>query len=350
MTSSLIHLTDLASCAGCAAKMGLGTLAEVLAPIRTTFPAGMHEDLLVGLDGADDAAVYVVAPGVAIIQTLDFFPPVVDDPYTYGAIAAANAMSDVYAMGGQVRLALNITAWPEGLDPAVLSEVFRGGAEKVAEAGGVVAGGHTIFDEEPKYGMAVTGVIDPDRVVQKSGAQPGDVVLLTKRIGTGVLLTAAKERREGCETGYEAAIASMVALSRRPSELASEAGVHAMTDITGYALLGHAAEVAARSNVRVVIEAEDVPLLPDALRFAAAGATTSGGARNRAQLGDRIRLADALDPALVDLLYDPQTSGPLMVVVPEADAESLRAAIERESGGCWQVGRIEAGEPLVEVR
>ncbi|MSQ30197.1 MAG: selenide, water dikinase SelD, partial [Dehalococcoidia bacterium] len=247
-----LRLTGLASCSGCAAKMGIGTLHEVLAPLRGAFAADAN--LLVGLDGADDAAVYLVAPGIAMIQTLDFFPPVVDDAYTYGAIAAANAMSDVYAMGGEVKLALNITAWPEDLDSAILREVLRGGAAKVAEAGGVIAGGHTIFDVEPKYGLSVTGFIDPAAIMQKSGAQPGDVLLLTKRIGTGVLLTAQKEQRAGCEAGYEAAVQSMLLLNRRGSQLAREYGAHAMTDITGYALMGHAAEVATRSNVRVVIE------------------------------------------------------------------------------------------------
>ena len=231
-----LRLTGLASCAGCAAKMGIGTLHDVLAPLKGIFDQNANEQLLVGLDGADDAAVYQVAPGVAVIQTLDFFPPVVDDPYTYGAIAAANAMSDVYAMGGEVKLALNITAWPEDLDPAVLGEVLRGGAAKVAEAGGVIAGGHTIFDAEPEYGLSVTGVIHPDAILQKSGARPGDVLLLTKRIGTGVLLTAQKESRAGCEAGYEAAVASMLRLNRRASELARAHGAHAMTDITGYAL------------------------------------------------------------------------------------------------------------------
>ena len=343
-----LRLTGLASCAGCAAKMGIGTLHDVLAPLRGAFAADAN--LLVGLDGADDAAVYLVAPGIAVIQTLDFFPPVVDDAYTYGAIAAANAMSDVYAMGGQVKLALNITAWPEDLDPAVLREVLRGGAAKVAEAGGVIAGGHTIFDVEPKYGLSVTGFIHPDAIMQKSGAQPGDVLLLTKRIGTGVLLTAQKEQRAGCEAGYEAAVQSMLLLNRRGSELACEHGAHAMTDITGYALMGHAAEVATRSGVRIVIEAASVPLLPDARRFAAEGATTGGGGRNRAQLEGRIQMPAHLDPALVDLLYDPQTSGPLFIAVAADRAEPLRSAIERDTGGCWAIGHVEAGAPIVEVR
>jgi selenide,water dikinase len=330
--------------------MGIGTLHDVLAPLKGIFDENASDQLLVGLDGADDAAVYQVAPGVAVIQTLDFFPPVVDDPFTYGAIAAANAMSDVYAMGGEVKLALNITAWPEDLDPAVLGEVLRGGASKVAEAGGVIAGGHTIFDAEPKYGLSVTGFINPDHIMQKSGAAPGDVLLLTKRLGTGVLLTAQKESRAGCEAGYDAAITSMLQLSRRGSELAREHGAHAMTDITGYALMGHASEVAIRSGVRLVIESRAVPLLPDALRFAAEGATTGGGGRNKAQLAERVQLPADLDASLMELLFDPQTSGPLFIAVPADRAEALREAIEAETGGCWAIGHAEAGAPMVVVR
>lgn len=348
--SETFRLTGLASCAGCAAKMGIGTLAEVLRPLAGIFDHASHADLLVGLDGADDAAVYLVAPDLAIIQTLDFFPPVVDDAFTYGAIAAANAMSDVYAMGGEVKLALNITAWPEHLDAGLLAEVLRGGAMKVAEGGGVIAGGHTIFDEEPKYGLSVTGTIRPGDIIQKSGALPGDVLLLTKPIGTGILLTAAKEQRPGHEAGYQAAVDSMLTLNRRASELAREHGAHAMTDITGYALMGHASEVAQRSGVRVVIESRRVPLLPDALRFATEGATTGGGGRNRAQLAGRVEMPESIAPALVDVLYDPQTSGPLFIAADPARAEALRSAIEAETGGCWAIGHVEAGLPMVEVR
>jgi selenide, water dikinase len=329
--------------------MGLGTLAQVLRPMQDAFEPAEYPDLLVGLNGADDAAVYLVAPDLALIQTVDFFPPVVDDPYTYGAIAAANAMSDVYAMGGEVRLALNVAAWPEDLDPAMLAEIFRGGAEKMREGGGVIAGGHTVFDDEPKYGLSVTGLIHPDAIIRKGGAQPGDALLLTKAIGTGVLLTAAKQQREGYERGYDAAVTSMLQLNRHPSHLARAAGVHAMTDITGYALLGHASEMGQLGGVRFVIEAAAVPLLPDALSFAEAGAVTGGGSRNREQLGDRIRLSEAISPALVQLLYDPQTSGPLLIAVRAEDAEELRAAIEAETGVCAIIGRVETGDPVVEV-
>lgn len=330
--------------------MGLGTLAQVLQPLHDTFDSADHPDLLVGLDSADDAAVYRVSDDLALIQTLDFFPPVVDDPYTYGAIGAANAMSDVYAMGGEVRFALNIAGFPEDLDPEILGEIFRGGAEKVREAGGVIAGGHTVFDAEPKYGLSVTGMIHPAAVITKGGAQAGDALLLTKPIGTGVLLTAAQQDYENSDAGLEAAVTSMLKLNRHASHLARAAGANAMTDVTGFALLGHTSEMALQSGLRITIEAQAVPLLADAYRFAVAGAVTGGGSRNREQLGERVALPADLDDALAQLLFDPQTSGGLLIAVPEAGAEALCSQIEAEDGGCWRIGSVEAGEPGVVVR
>ena len=330
--------------------MGLATLAQVLRPIQETFAAHDYPELLVGLDGPDDASVYRISDEVALIQTLDFFAPVVDDPYTYGQIAAANAMSDVYAMGGEVKLALNIAAFPEDLDPAILAEIFRGGAEKVAEAGGVIAGGHTVIDEEPKYGLSVTGVIHPAAIIRTGGARPGDALLLTKPVGTGVLLTAAKQRLEGHEPGFEAAVESMLRLSRHVAHMARAAGVHAMTDVTGFGLLGHAAEMAERSEMTVVIEAAAVPLLPGAREFAAAGAITGGGGRNREGLEGRVAVANGVDGVVLDLLYDPQTSGGMLIAVPAEGAEELRAQIAAREGGCWRIGGIEEGAPVVDVR
>ncbi len=330
--------------------MGLGTLAHVLRPIKERFRPEDHPDLLVGLARSDDAAVFRVSDDLALIQTLDFFPPVVDDPYTYGVIAAANAMSDVYAMGGEVRLALNIAAWPDDLDPNLLAEVFRGGADAVAEAGGVIAGGHTVFDKEPKYGLSVTGVIHPEAILTKGGAQPGDVLLLTKALGTGILMTAAKQQREGSDAALEAAVASMRRLNRHASHLARAAGVHAMTDVTGFAIVGHAAEMAEQSDATFVLDAGALPELPGARAFAAAGAVTGGASRNREQLGDRVRLPDGLDEETGHLLYDPQTSGGLLIALPAAEARTLRDAIAEVEGGCWMVGHVEAGPPIVEVR
>ena len=330
--------------------MGLATLAQVLRPLHETFAAERFPDLLVGLARADDAAVYRVSDELALIQTVDFFPPVVDDPYTYGQIAAANAMSDVYAMGGEVRLALNVAAFPDDLDPDILAAIFRGGAEKVAEAGAVIAGGHTVFTKEPQYGLSVLGFVHPDAVIRKGGAQPGDALLLTKPLGTGVLLTAAMRDYEGHEPSLAAATGSMARLNRHAAHLARAAGVHAMTDVTGFGLAGHAAEMAEQSGATFVLEAGALPLLPDARRFAEAGAITGGGGRNREQLGDRVRVPDALDGALTDLVFDPQTSGGLLIALPERAAEQLRAQIEEREGACWRIGLVEAGPGRVEVR
>ena len=214
--------------------------------------------------------MYRLTDDIAVIQTLDFFPPVVDDPYIYGQIAAANAMSDVYAMGGEVRLALNIAAFPEDLDPELLAEIVRGGAEKVAEAGGVIAGGHTVIDQEPKYGLSVMGVIHPDAVLTTGGAQPGDALLLTKPLGTGILMSAAGAQRDGVEAGFEAAVESMRTLNRHPAHLARAAAAHAVTDVTGFGLAGHASEMALQSSATLVIDLDALPLLPDAARFAGA--------------------------------------------------------------------------------
>ncbi|MSQ41568.1 MAG: selenide, water dikinase SelD [Dehalococcoidia bacterium] len=348
-TEGAVRLTELASCAGCAAKFGPATLAQLVRPLRERFDAADFPALLVGLERSDDAAVYQLTDELAVIQTLDFFPPVVDDPYTYGQIAAANALSDVYAMGGEVLFALNIAAFPEDLDPALLAEIFRGGADKVQESGGVIAGGHTIIDAEPKYGLAVTGVIHPRDILRKGGARPGDALLLTKPLGTGILMTAAKQRFPGHERGLDAAVASMLRLNRTASQLARAARVHAMTDVTGFALAGHAAEMAQHSNATIAIDAGALPELTDARRFARAGALTGGGGRNLAQLGERVRPGSALDASLRDLVYDPQTSGGLLIALPEAAAEPLRRSIEERDGGCWRIGEVRAGPPVVVV-
>ena len=322
----------------------------MLRPLQETFAADEHPELLVGLSRPDDAAIYRLSDDLAVIQTLDFFPPVVDDPYDYGRIAAANAMSDVYAMGGEVKLALNIAAFPDDLDPSLLAEIFRGGADAVAEAGGVIAGGHTVIDAEPKYGLSVMGVIHPDAVLRTAGAQPGDALLLTKPLGTGIVMSAAGQQRDGFEEGLEAAVASMIQLNRHAAHLARAAGVHALTDVTGFGLAGHAAEIAGQSDVTLALDLGALPLLPGAERFAALGCATGGGARNRDGLGDRVRIEGDPSEALIDLLYDPQTSGGLLIALPADGAEALRREIEARTGGCWRIGRVEAGPPLVVAR
>ena len=274
---------------------------------------------------------------------MDFFPPVVDDPYQYGAIAAANAMSDVYAMGGEVLLALNIVGFPEDLDPAILGRILQGGAEKVAEAGGVIAGGHTLYDAEPKYGLAVTGLVHPASVLSKAGARAGDALVLTKALGTGIVLTAAREDRDAA--GHvDAAIASMLALNRHASHVAREAGAHALTDVTGFGLLGHAREIAARSGVRILIEAARVPALPGALEYAAQGIVTGGAGRNRAGLAGHVTIAEGIEPAVEHLLFDPQTSGGLLAALPPAAAKAMVARLHADGMAGAIVGRVEAGE------
>jgi selenide,water dikinase len=314
----------------------------VLRPIAERFRPEERPDLLIGLEGPDDAAVYRLSDELALVQTVDFFPPVVDDPYVFGAVAAANAMSDVYAMGGEVLLALNVAAFPEDLPPEILSEIFLGGADKVAEAGGVIAGGHTVYDAEPKYGLAVTGVVHPARVVRKRGARPGDALVLTKPLGTGLILTAA--RNDAADQRHvDAAVASMLRLNRHAAHLALEAGVHAMTDVTGFGLAGHAWEVAAASGVRLALDAQALPALPGALDYARAGVTMGGTRRNREGLAGHVTVAPGVAPEREALLYDPQTSGGLLMALPEDGARAVVEALRRDGLGGWIIGHVEPG-------
>ena len=317
-------------------------LAQVLRPVAATFAPGAFPDLLIGLEGPDDAAVYRLTDDLAIVQTVDFFPPVVDDPYHYGAIAAANAMSDVYAMGSEVLLALNIVSFPQDLDPAILARILEGGAHKVAEAGGVIAGGHTLYDAEPKYGLAVTGTVHPQQVIAKSGAQPGDALVLTKPLGTGIILTAARDNLDAAHYA-DVAIESMLALNRHASHLAREAGAHAMTDVTGFGLLGHANEIALRSDVRVVIDASRVPMLPGVLEYASQGIETGGAQRNREGLAGRIEMPSSIDPAIERVLYDPQTSGGLLIALPPKAADAVVAQLRDDGGTGAIIGEIQSG-------
>ena len=304
-----------------------------------------HPDLLVGLQTSDDAAVFRLSPDLAIVQTIDFFTPIVDDPWTYGAIAAANSMSDVYAMGGDVKLALNVAALPEDLPPAVVTAIFEGGASKVAEAGGVIAGGHTVTDKEPKYGLSVTGTIHPDRVLTKAGARPGDRLFLSKPLGTGVVTTALK-REQASAADVESAIASMLTLNRAASLLARQVGgVGACTDVTGFGLLGHASEVVAKSGVGLRISAGAVPLLPGAADYAAAGHLPGGLVRNRdfyADAGGGIRIAPDVDPTVAALLFDPQTSGGLLLTIAADRAAALRATFVGSGVPLWEIGEVVA--------
>ncbi len=318
----------------------------MLRPIAERFRPEEHPDLLIGLEGPDDAAVYRLSDELALVQTVDFFPPVVDDPYVFGAVAAANAMSDVYAMGGEVLLALNVAAFPEDLPPEILSDIFLGGADKVAEAGGIVAGGHTVYDDEPKYGLAVTGVVHPDRVVRKRGARPGDALVLTKPLGTGLVLTAA--RQDEAEPAHlDAAVTSMLRLNRHAAHVAVEAGVHAMTDVTGFGLAGHAWEMAVASGVSLWLDARALPALPGALDYARAGVTMGGTRRNREGLAGRVVVRDDVPPELDALVFDPQTSGGLLMALPESAARAVVATLQGDGLGGWIVGHVAEGSGVV---
>jgi selenide,water dikinase len=346
VTTEQVRLTTLANCAGCAGKAGIATLAQVLRPLQETFRARDYPDLLAGVDGPDDAAVYRLDDDTAIVQTVDFFPPVVDDPYTFGAVAAANAMSDVYAMGGDVLFALQVAGFPEDQPPETLAEIFRGGAEKVAEAGGVIAGGHTLIDAEPKYGLCVTGLVHPDGLLRKGGARPGDALLLTKPLGTGIVLTAA--RADECDPSYlQAAVDSMLTLNRHASHLARDAGVIGCTDVTGFSLLGHAEEMARAAGVCIVIDASALPALPGALDYARQGHVTGGATRNRRGLDGKVSLPDGLPEEVEHLLFDPQTSGGLLIAVAQDRADALAAALEADGLLGAHVGRVEDGQGVV---
>jgi selenide, water dikinase len=306
----------------------------------------VHPDLLVGLHTADDAAVFRLDGERAIVQTLDFFPPVVDDPYDFGRVAAANAMSDVFAMGGEVLLALNVAAFPDTLPPEILTQIFQGGADMVALAGGVIAGGHTVSDREPKYGLCVTGMIRPDAIMRKGGAQVGDRLLLTKPLGTGVVTTALRSDAASA-ADVAAAVTSMTTLNRAASRAALAVGAHACTDITGFGLVGHAQEMALAGGVGLQIQLPTLPLLPGARRYVATGHTPGGLERNRAYFGPQIATAPGLEPVLLDLVYDPETSGGLVVAVPPEQVAPFRAALAPQS--CWEIGEVVPGRGVTLV-
>ncbi len=304
---------------------------QVLAAV----PRWPDENVLIGFDTADDAGVYKLTPELALVQTVDFFTPIVDDPYTYGAIAAANSLSDVYAMGGRPISSLSILAWPakEALDD--LRQILRGGAEKMHEAGCSILGGHSVADDEIKFGYAVTGTVHPDRVMANSGARPGDALVFTKRIGTGVIATAAK-RGVADEAHVAEATASMLALNRGACEEMLRLEVHGCTDVTGFGLLGHAREMAVASEVTLEIVVDAVPFLPGALDYARLGAIPAGLKNNREFVSCAVATDIPIAREVEDLLYDPQTSGGLLIALPESGA----VALERSLNGARRVGRV----------
>lgn len=305
--------------------------------------AAAHRDLLVGLGKADDAAVYRLSPDLAIVETVDFFPPVVDDAYTWGAISAANAMSDVYAMGGEVMFALAVAGFPRDFPKSLIMEVFRGGAEKVAEAGGVIAGGHTVVDAEPKYGLCVTGRVHPERVLIKGGFRPGDRVFLSKPLGVGVITTAGKNG-VASDDALAAAVASMLRLNRVAARVASRLGVKGATDITGFGFAGHASEMIEASAAGLAISASRLPLLAQALDLAGAGQWSGGMKRNRrhveALFGSRLEISADVPPALASLLFESETSGGLLFSVAPDRADTVVSAFAEHGEPCWEIGEV----------
>ena len=340
-----LRLTSLTDCGGCAAKLGADLLADALRGLGAEAAAMPDSALIAGLDPPDDAAAYRVSDDLAIIGTLDFFPPLVDDPRTFGEVAAANALSDVFAMGGRVLFALSIAAFPEDLPRDVLAAIFEGASSKVREAGGTLAGGHTIRDPEPKYGLAVVGAAHPDRLMRKGGAQPGDTLLLTKPLGTGVLVSGSRQGRTS-DADLATAIEGMRTLNRPASEVLVAAAVRAATDVTGFGLLGHGLEMARASGTRFVFEAAALPALPGALDLAEAGVETGGAAHNRRFVAPELTVADDVPDPLVTLAHDPQTSGGLLAAVPTAQVESVVNALTETGVQSWRIGQVEAGSGL----
>lgn len=331
-----IKLTKLSKCAGCGAKVGAGMLAQLLEDIKVR----RDPNLLVGFDKSDDASVYKISEALALVQTVDFFPPIADDPYLFGQIAAANALSDVYAMGGEPKLALNIMAVPKSMPGETVHEILRGGYDKVYEAGALITGGHSIFDDEPKYGLAVTGFVHPERVLTNSGARPGDVLLLTKPIGIGILTTAQKVDLLSGE-GRELALHCMTTLNKAAAQAMRPYRVHACTDVTGFGLLGHLSEMVQGSDVRARLQVDQIDLISEALNFARMGILPEGMYRNRS-FAEHLVEAGETELAKQDMLYDPQTSGGLLIAVAAEDAEELFKALQGQVPSAQRIGQIEA--------
>ena len=307
------------------------------------FPAERFPQVLAGLGSLyDDAAVYKLNDELALVATLDFFTPVVDDPYQYGAIAATNALSDIYAMGAQPALALNISCLSECLPPEIIAEILRGGAEKVAEAGGVLVGGHSVDDKEPKYGLVALGFVHPKRVLTKAGAQPGDVLVLTKPLGIGIVTTALKGDQAKPEH-VEAATASMLKLNRVAMELLQQGTTHACTDVTGFALLGHAYEMAEHSSVQLRIHAGQIPFVPGAEEYADMWLFPAGTAHNQDGFRNHVRFGPGIAEEMQQLLYTPETSGGLLAAIPAARVDELKAAFAQANELLWVVGEVVAG-------
>lgn len=329
-----IKLTKLSSCAGCGAKVGAGVLSQLLQSLK------VHNDprLLVGFDRSDDASVYQISDDLALVQTVDFFPPIVDDPYLFGAIAATNALSDVYAMGGEPKLALNIMAIPEDMPQSAVHELLRGGYDKVYEAGALITGGHSILDPEPKYGLAVTGFVHPQKVLTNAGAKPGDVLFLTKPLGIGVITTAMKADLVSTD-GIEQVYQLMTTLNKAARDVMVRYQVHACTDVTGFGLLGHLYEMAEGSDVQVDLQVNEIHFLPEAVELAAMGILPAGMYRNRTFAEAAVEPGQT-ELAKQDLLYDPQTAGGLLIAVAPEDAQALYEELKCAVPSAQKIGTV----------
>lgn len=330
-----IRLTKLADCAGCGAKVGAGVLAKLLEDIEVLD----DPNLLVGFDKSDDASVYKINDEQAIVQTVDFFPPVCDDPYTFGQIAAANAMSDIYAMGGQPKLALNIMAVPSSMDKEHVHAILKGGYEKVYEAGALITGGHSIFDKEPKYGLSVTGFVQPDKIITNSGAREGDVLILTKPIGIGIITTAAKADLVS-EKGLKYAYSLMSTLNKEARDIMVKYNVHACTDVTGFGLMGHLLEMTQGSNKAAVVDTENIDFIDEARELAQSGILPEGLYRNRSYAEGFVEPGN-IKLSVQDMLFDPQTSGGLLIAVSPEDADMLFNELKGRVPSAQRIGHIE---------
>jgi len=329
-----VKLTKLSSCAGCGAKVGAGTLSKLLGDL----PVHQDENLLVGYDRSDDASVYRVSDDLALVQTVDFFPPIVDDPYTFGQIAATNALSDVYAMGGEPKLALNLLCIPENMPQSAVQAMLAGGYSKVYEAGAIITGGHSIFDDVPKYGLAVTGFVHPEKFFKNHGAREGDVLLLTKPLGMGILTTA--EKAEMLEPGeIDRAIELMTTLNKGARDCAVKYRVHACTDVTGFSLMGHLLEMMQGSDASARIETGAIEFLPRVLEFANMGLLPAGVYRNRNFAEASVDEGD-LPLMLRDALFDPQTSGGLLIAVHPEDADALENDLRASVPSAQRIGTV----------
>jgi selenide,water dikinase len=320
-------------------------LAQVLRPLKKLFPSTNHPDLLVGLDVGDDAAVYRINDETAVIQTIDFITPIVDDPYDYGAIAAANSLSDIFAMGGDVVLSLNIVGLPPELPEEMISEILRGGAEKIHEAGGVLAGGHSVDDKEPKYGLSVMGLVHPDKIFTVANAKSGDILILTKPLGVGIITTAFKG--DAADPSHlPAAVESMKKLNKRAAELFKDLGVTTCTDITGFSFLGHASELAEYSHVKLQFKFDDLPFHEGAKTYAKEWLFPAGSCRNQKCYQDQIHFVNGISEEMKMLMFTPETSGGLLAAVPASQVENVKKFFNASNESYWIVGRVVKGEGI----